>query len=86
MNAELNVNKGPLYHIDSLRLYGNVKISNSFLQHYLGINNGDVYNIEKLKQVSKKLANLPYLREIRSSDLTMLGTGSILNLYLQPKK
>jgi outer membrane protein assembly factor BamA len=86
MNAEMKVNKGPLYHIDSLRLYGSAKISNRFLQQYLGINNGDVYNIDKLQQISKKLANLSYLKEVRSSDLTMLGTGSILNLYLQPKK
>ncbi len=86
MYAELKVHKGPLYHIDSLRLYGSAKISNKFLQQYLAINNGDVYNIEKLKQVSKKLANLSYLTEVRPSDLTMLGTGSILNLYLQQKK
>ncbi|UAY51709.1 POTRA domain-containing protein [Ferruginibacter albus] len=86
ITAQLKVKAGPLYHIDSIRIYGNTKISNRFLQQYLGINNGDIYNIEKLKQVSKKLSNLAYVQEFQASNLTMLGTGSILNVYLQPKK
>jgi len=86
MNAVIKVNKGPLYHIDSIRVYGNIKIDNRFLQQYLGISNGSVYNIEKLQQVNKRLATLPYLQEELPSNLTMLGTGSILNLYLKQKK
>jgi len=86
IQAALKVNKGPLYHLDSIRVYGKIKISNSFLQRYLGIPNGSLYNREKLEQVSKRMLELPYLQEQQSSDVTMLGTGSILNLYLQPKR
>jgi outer membrane protein assembly factor BamA len=86
LNALLKVNKGPLYHIDSIRVYGNAVISNIFLQRYLTIQNGSIYNIDKLKLVDKLLLQLPYLQEVKSSNLTMLGTGSILNLYLIPKK
>ena len=86
IEAALNVKEGPLYHIDSIRVMGDAKISNSFLQTYLGITNGSIYNIEKLQQVDKLIANLSYVREKQPSNLTMLGTGSILNLYLQTKK
>ncbi len=86
IQAALKVNKGPLYHLDSIRVYGKIKISNSFLQRYLGIPNGSLYNREKLEQVGKRLLELPYLQEQQSSDVSMLGTGSILNLYLQPKR
>ena len=86
MFANLMVKKGPLYHIDSINVKGNVKISNSFLQHYLGIPAGGVYNKEKLDLVSKRILELPYLLEQQPSELVMLGTGAILNLYLQPKK
>ncbi len=85
MAATLIVKKGPLYHIDSISVKGKIKISNSFLQHYLSIPNGSIYNKEKLNQVSKRLLELPYLQEQQPSELLMLGTGSILNLYLQPK-
>src|SRR5436190_23410556 len=39
VSAILKINEGPLYKIDSIRIYGNVKVSNNFLQHYLDINN-----------------------------------------------
>ncbi len=86
INALLRVTKGPLYHVDSIRVYGKAKISKNFLNHYLSIPKGSVYNKEKLEQVSKRIAELPYLQEVQPNDLTMLGAGSVLNLYLAPKK
>jgi outer membrane protein assembly factor BamA len=86
INALLKVNKGPLYRIDSIRLFGKVKISKNFLNHYLSIPKGSLYNKEKLEQVSKKILELPYLLEAQPNDITMLGTGSVLNLYLAPRK
>ena len=86
MSALLKVDNGPLYHVDSIRVKGKIKISNSFLQRHLGIPNGSVYNKDKLDLVSKRLLELPYLQEQQPSELSMLGTGSILDLYLLPKK
>lgn len=86
IKAQLYVDKGILYHIDSIRVYGKVKIKNLFLQHYLGIANASVYNYEKLKQVSKLIQELPFLQEQQPWDLSMLGTGATLNLYLEPKR
>lgn len=86
ITALLKVSPGVLYHIDSIRVFGKVKISKNFLQHYLGIPNGGIYNKEKLQQVSKRILELPYLHEVQSNDITMLGIGSVLNLYLAPKK
>ena len=86
ITAFLKVNRGPLYHVDSIRLLGKAKISKNFLQHYLGIPNGSIYNKEKLQQVSKRILELPYLQEAQPGDISMLGSGSILNLYLAPKK
>ncbi|MEO6813584.1 MAG: hypothetical protein ABI172_06605 [Ginsengibacter sp.] len=81
----LDVKKGELYHIDSIKVYGKVKIKNQFLQHYLDISNGSIYNGQKLKQVSKLIKDLPFLQEQNAWNVTMLGTGATLNLYLQPK-
>lgn len=86
ISALLKVDKGPLYHIDSIRVNGKVKISNNFLQRYLNIPNGSIYNRDKLDMVSKKLQELPYLQEQQPAELTMFGTGSILDVYLLPKK
>lgn len=86
IKGELRVKKGPLYHIDSIRVYGKVKIKNLFLQHYLGIFNGSIYNNEQLQKISGRIQQLSFLQEQQSWDVTMLGTGATLNLYLEPKR
>lgn len=84
--AVLKVDPGPLYKIDSLRLYGTAKISNHFMQRYLDMPNGSIYRRERLFNISKKIAELPYVQEQQPWDISMLGTGSIVNLYLKRKK
>ena len=37
VSAKLKIDKGPLYKIDSIRVFGPAKISNDFLQRYLNI-------------------------------------------------
>lgn len=86
MEAQLKASKGPLYHIDSIRTFGKGKISKKFLARYLGIPNKSLYNQEKLNQVTKRILELPYLQEMQPNDLTLLGTGSVLNLYLANKR
>lgn len=86
IHARLHIEKGPLYSIDSIHAGGNASISNNFLQHYLGIREGSTYSKAKLKQISGRIRELPFLREKQPWDLTMLGTGSVLNLYLDSKK
>ena len=86
VNASLMIDKGPFYKIDSIRVYGNAKISNTFLQHYLDIPNGSVYNREKLLRISKKIRELSFVEEEQPSNMSLLGTGSVLNLYLKPRR
>ena len=86
LKGVLKVEKGPLYKIDSFRVYGNARISSQFLQQYLELPNGSIYQTEKLQRISSRIRELPYLQEQQPWNLTMLGTGSIVNLYLQEKK
>lgn len=86
MSASLRADKGVIYHIDSIRIYGKVKLSSHFLQRYFGITNGSIYNKEKLQQVDKRMLELPFLTPMQPSDLSMLGSGSVLNLYAVPKR
>jgi outer membrane protein assembly factor BamA len=86
VSAKLAIDKGPLYKIDSIRVTGNARIKNNFLQRYLDISAGSPYRKERLDAVSRRILELPYLKETRPWDMTMLGTGSTLNLYLEQKK
>jgi outer membrane protein assembly factor BamA len=86
MQARLRIVPGPLYKIDSMPNNRNARVSNEFLQRYLEIPNGSTYNKKKLQAVSKKLSALSYLQEYRGSELSLLATGSVLNLYLNTRK
>ncbi len=86
MSGILKAEIGPKYKIDSIRIYGNARISNQFLQQYLDLPNGGFYQKEKLQKISARIRELPYLQEQQPWTLSMLGTGSVLNLHLQQKK
>ena len=84
--AQLKLEKGPAYKIDSIRVLGNAKISNDFLQRYLDIRNGSLFNREKLLRVSKRMRELSYVEEEYPPKLIWLGTGSTLEMYLKQKR
>ncbi len=86
VSAVLQIDKGPLYKIDSISLKGGLKLNDFFLQEYLDILNGSAYSKKKLNAVDKKLSQLAFATVVQPSDVTMLGTGAVLNVYLQPKK
>jgi outer membrane protein assembly factor BamA len=86
IEAVLVTEKGQLHVIDSIRLYGKLKVSKALLQRHLGIMNGSLYKKSVLQNISRKLLELPYVQEQYPANLTMLPGSSVLNLYLAPKK
>lgn len=86
MKATLKIDKENIYYIDSIRVFGKAKINKQFLERYLGIPTHSFYNRSRLNQVDKRIQELPFLSSKQPSDLTMLGSGALLNLYLQPRK
>lgn len=86
VTAALKIDKGPSYRVDSIRVIGNVKISNLYLQRYLDIMNGSTFSKEKLMRITSRMRELPYVEEEYPSRIIWLGTGSILEMYLRPKR
>jgi outer membrane protein assembly factor BamA len=86
ITAQLKADKGGLYKIDSIRIFGSEKISNPFMQRYLEIPNGSVYNKQKLKNISTRIQQLDYIEEEQPFDITYLATGAVVNLYVKNRK
>ncbi|MEI6949470.1 BamA/TamA family outer membrane protein [Paraflavisolibacter sp. H34] len=86
VSALLRIDRGNAYKMDSIRLQGETKISRAFLQRYLDIPNGSLYNKKKLQEVDKKISELPYVEAQLPSSLSFTATGAVLNLYLKPKR
>ncbi|HRN80564.1 MAG TPA: BamA/TamA family outer membrane protein [Ferruginibacter sp.] len=85
-SAVLKIDKSVPYVIDSIRIIGKGKVSSNFLQQYLGIKNRSAYNGDRLRQVDKKMMELPFLKSLQPSDISMTGSGAVLNLYADPRK
>jgi len=86
VRAQLYLDKGPAYHIDSIRVNGTAKISNDFLQRYLELPNGSVYSKEKLLRVSRRIRELTYVEEENPPRIIWLNSGSVLELFLKQKR
>jgi outer membrane protein assembly factor BamA len=86
LNGRLRVIRGPLYHIDSLKVEGKIRISNNFLHRYLSIGKGDIYRRSSLQEISRRLSMLGYLKETKPWQLDLLGTGSSLTLFLEQQR
>ena len=86
INAVLKIDKGVEYKMDSIRVFGNANISNKFLQHYLKLPNGVLYNKERLEKINNRLNQLSFVSSYKNWDVLMLSGSHLINLYLQPKK
>jgi outer membrane protein assembly factor BamA len=86
ISARLNIKPGILYHIDTIIVEGNMRLSKFFLQHFLQINEHDIYNESKLNNINQRLSLLTYLQQSQPWQIEMLNTGAALHLYLQPTK
>ncbi len=86
VTAKLIIDKGILYKMDSIRIYGNAKINKGFLYRYLNIPEKSVYSKEKLQTINQRLLELPYLEQFQAWRLNMLGSAYLLDLFLQPKR
>lgn len=84
--ARLRVIKGPLYHIDSIHVEGKPFIKKAFLQQYLALGGGGIYRKSNLDALSGRLLTLGFVKESRPWDLSLLGTGATVNLYLEPQR
>jgi outer membrane protein assembly factor BamA len=84
--ARLKAIKGPLYKIDSLHVEGQRFIKKGFLQQYLALGGGGVYRKSNLDALSGRLLALGFVKESRPWDLSLLGTGASVNLYLEPQR
>lgn len=86
ISARMRVRPGSLRHIDSIDLQGKLAISPGFLQRYLDVFIGDVYNEKKLRHMSSRLRELPFLRESKPWQIYFQSYDTRLTLFLEPRK
>ncbi len=84
--AAMKLERGQLIKYDSVVIETDMDVSRGFLQNYLGIRQGDLYNESQLRLISKRLSELPFLQEARPWQMKFTIGGNKLHLYLKEKK
>jgi outer membrane protein assembly factor BamA len=84
--AKLNINKGPLYKIDSIIIKGNANISPHYIYNSIKLKPGDLYNESILQEIPKRLKEIPFVTEKEKMNLKFYEKQAKLYLYLKKKK
>jgi len=83
LDANLKIEKGKLYRFKEIHLKGDSSISPVFISSLIDIKEGQLYDESKLKQISKKIGQLSFIKEIKTHELLFTKEGVELYLYLQ---
>lgn len=82
LEATIQVEKHMLITIDSLHIKGDVRITDEFLMNYLNVKPGDLYNESVISNISTRIKELPFIKELKGPEVSFTKNGADLFLYL----
>ena len=87
ISAALMMKTGAVFKFDTIHTEGLVKISSTYLQNYLELKKGAFFSRSKILQISRRLADLPFLSERKKPTITFKENNTAtINLFLENKK
>jgi outer membrane protein assembly factor BamA len=84
--AEFELIKNNLIKIDSIHIKKTVKIPDTYIHKYLGISSGDLYNEDKIKNISQRLKELNFVREIKPFEIEFGENEADIYIYLEKRR
>ncbi len=87
ISATLSLEKNQIISYEGVEIVGEgVKISKRYLESYLGIEEGDLYSLEKIKEIPNRIRELPFLKEVQPLKVTFRGSRATIHLFLEKRK
>ena len=86
VEAQLFMKKNRLITIEGVEIKGEVKISARYLENYLGVKKGDLYDKSKIQKIRQRIRELPFVQEAKDLTITFKGDKATINLFLKKKK
>lgn len=83
LNVTLAIEKGPKMIFEEIIVKGDSSIAKKYLVNYINLKEGDAYSELKLKQISYRIQQLPFLKEIKSHEVLFTPKGVKLYLYVE---
>lgn len=86
IEAVMQLQPGPPYKIDSIVQRGNARLNSRFLYRYLEMQKGMLYSQKLLEESERRLDELLFVEKKAPSEVSMLGSGALYNVYLDSRK
>lgn len=86
LQAELNIQISTQRTIDHIIVKGYTDFPKSYLNHYLKLKKGVVFNESKISDLSNGIASIPFASETRSPEVLFEKDSTSIYLYLQKTK
>ena len=85
LRAKLIVEKENQYRFTKINLVGNPIVSLKLISSYIQIREGDLFNQQKINEISAKLKLISFINEVKPVELLFTPTGVEIFLYLKAK-
>jgi outer membrane protein assembly factor BamA len=87
LSARLNLEKNQQFKIDSILVKGTGRIKSKYLQNYLGIKEKALYNESRIKPISTRVKEIPFVNETKLPEVVFGDEGKAkLYVYLDKKR
>ncbi len=83
LKGSLSVSKLKDRTVDKLVLKGYEKFPKSFIKRYLKIKNGQIFNLNKIKEKTRSLNDLVFANQIREPEVLFSQDSTILYMYIE---
>ena len=81
--ADLSINRGPFLGWSKIHVKGDSTISPKYMSNLLGIKIGNAYSESDIDKVSERIDQIPFINEMKPSELLFTKEGVELFLYLE---
>jgi len=86
IHASLNLDRGRFCKIDSVVMKGKDVVAPVYIYNYIGIKPGGIYDESKIRRITVRLHELPFVTEARSNEILFDEKQTKLLLYLDSRK
>lgn len=86
ITANLNIEKGMLVLFDTIKIEGDLKLSNTYLSNYLGIKTGTPYDRSRILRIRQRLRELTFVSIAKDPSVSFVGDRATVRLFLEKRK
>ena len=86
ISARLNIRLNKKFYFDTVKIVSKLELSQKYLENFLDIKKGDVFDREKVNSIPKLIDNIPFVKLKDPPGLFFSGDKVSVNLDLEPQQ